>query len=252
MSALSYYSDIRGDQIKHVRLVKTQEEICRRMVSTAKFFFLGRFSGDKIPFRGFLLEGPPGNGKTEIVKQAVRRIYLSGIKNVYLRFVDSAKIARPEWGKAEENLKEQFVVETGKRIVLLLDDVDCLFIKRGMGIAREWHYSINALIFHQLDAIEPSSIIVVATTNRPSLIDYALRSRLYTIRVPQLSLEELIEIAKNMLEESWPLTKRSYETLKEEIIQIIREELKDKKSPSIRDIQHLIVTLCIERGVWEL
>lgn len=247
----SEVSDVPGDKIKPVKLVKTQEEVCRRIVSTAKFFFKGEVGGETIPFRGFLLEGPPGNGKTEIVKQAVRRMYFSGIKNVYLRFVDSAKIAKPEWGRAEEILRRQFDVRPETRVVLLLDDVDCLFIKRGARVAQEWHYSINALIFHQLDILEPSNIIVVATTNRPSLIDYALRSRLYTIKIPPLSLEELVEVARNILEESFPLSKRSHETLKEEIIQSIVEELRKKKNPSIRDVQHLVVTLCIERGVWE-
>ena len=176
------------------------------------------------------------------------------IGEVYLRFVDSAKIARPEWGKAEEALSAQFVVKPGKRVVLLLDDVDCLLIKRGFEVAREWHYSINALLFHNLDnVVNPASMLVIAITNRPSLIDYALRSRLYSIKIPSLPIEELKQVAKDMLEKSWPLTmKHSGESLKEEILRIIIEELKNKKYSSIRDVQHLVVTLCIERGVWAI
>ncbi|MEM2292938.1 MAG: ATP-binding protein [Nitrososphaerota archaeon] len=250
MSSSSYYEDIYGKEIRPVKLVETQEEICRRIVSIAKFFFKGGFGLQEIPFRGFLLEGPPGNGKTEIAKQATRRISYE-IGNVYLRFVDSAKIARPEWGKAEEILREQFVIDSRKRVVILLDDIDCLLIKRGTEIAKEWHYSINALLFHQLDMMDPSNIMVIATTNRPSLVDYALRSRLYVIKIPQLSIKELMIIAENMLEQTWPITKKSLnKTLKEEILRNIHEELKNRKNPSVRDVQHLIITLCIEKGVW--
>ena len=247
------YADISGREIRAVRLTRTQERICRRITSIAKFFFRGGFGLQEIPFRGFLLEGPPGNGKTEIAKQVVRRLAYE-IGEVYLRFVDSAKIARPEWGKAEEILAEQFRVEPGKRVVLLLDDIDCLLIKRGVEVAREWHYSINALLFHNLDnAVNPASMLVIATTNRPSLIDYALRSRLYSVKVPCLPIEELEQVAKDMLETSWPLTmKHSGESLKKEILKTIVEELKNKKYPSIRDVQHLVVTQCIEKGVWSI
>ena len=141
--------------------------------------------------------------------------------------------------------------ESGKHVVLLLDDVDCLLIRRGAEIAREWHYSINALLFHELDTINPSEMLVIATTNRPDLIDYALRSRLYSMKIPYLPIEELEQVARNMLEASWPLTmKFSDEGLKEDIIEAVMRELRKKKDPSIRDVQHLIVTHCIDKGVW--
>ena len=245
--------DIQGREIKEVRLTKTQEEVCRQITSVAKFFFKGGYSLQEVPFRGFLLEGPPGSGKTEIAKQAVRKLDLE-LGNVYLRFVDSAKIAKPRWGDSEEALAQQFREEPEKHIILLLDDVDCLLIKRGSEVAKEWHYSINALLFHKLDNItDPANLLVIATTNRPELIDYALKSRLYSISVPLPPLRELELVVRDMVEK-WPfsLGNSSKEELKREIIEAITMELRKMKKPSIRDVQHLVITQCIERGIWRI
>ena len=246
-----YYEDVNGHQIERVKLTKRQEEVCSLIVSVAKFFFRGGYALKGVPFRGFLLEGPPGNGKTEIAKQAVRRLSLE-LGNVYLRFVDSARIARPEWGRAEENLREMFLVPEDKRVVLLLDDIECLFIRRGVEIAREWHYSINAQLLHMLDWLDPHRLIVIATTNRPDLIDDALRSRLHTIEVPPPSFDELIEIAKELLNRSWPKVGKvaNDNAMKEKVLVSIIEGLKRRKNPSIRDVQDLITVECIRWGIW--
>jgi len=241
--------DINAREIPSVKLTETQEKICELIVRVATFFFRGAYGRDTVPFRGFLLEGPPGNGKTEIAKQAARRLALKGM-HIILRYIDSARVARPEWGKAEEILSALFAPHSGRKMILLLDDVECLFLKRGVRIAREWHYSLNAILLRNLDDINPTSMLVIATTNRPSLIDYALRSRLYTIKVPQPSIKELIDVTKRLLEISWPLNLRNDTEIKKEILESIIKELKRRKYPSIRDVQHLVVVYCIKRGVW--
>lgn len=249
----TYDEEISGRQIQPVKLTRTQEEICRRIISVANFFFRGGHKFTKIPFRGFLLEGPPGNGKTEIAKQVARRLDLT-LRNVKFKMIDSAQIAAPHWGAAEENLRKAFLIDdTTKHLILLLDDVDCLIIKRGHEIAREWHYSINALLFHLLDNINPSKILVIATTNRPSLIDYALKSRLFTIRVPPLTLSELKEVVEEMLKESLFSEILNFQNeLKEQILNEVVNKLKTKKNPSIRDIQHFLIEESIRRGIWSI
>jgi SpoVK/Ycf46/Vps4 family AAA+-type ATPase len=239
---------INAKDIPDVKLTETQDKICELIVKTALFFFRG-YGNDTIPFRGFLLEGPPGNGKTEIAKQAGRRLALRGIP-LRVSFIDSAKIARPEWGKAEEFLSTYFIPDKERKTLLLFDDIECLFIKRGAEVAKEWHYSLNALLLHKLDTIDPTNMLVIATTNRPSLIDYALRSRLYSIKVPKLHIKELEEVAKRLLDKSWPLTSSGDAGKKEEILKLIIEELSRKKYPSIRDVQHLMIVHYIEKGVW--
>jgi len=198
-----------------------------------------------LPFRGFLLEGPPGNGKTEIAKQAAR-IVGSQLRNynVYFMFIDSADIASPKWGDAENKIRRIFRVanDQNSKTILLFDDIDCFMIKRGAEISKEWHYSINSVLFHEIDNLNPSRIIILATSNKPHLIDDALRSRLYSIQVPAPTIDDLIEIAKQILLKN----EISAEKIDRIIEDIKNKILNEKKHLSIRTIQHELVIKCIE------
>lgn len=235
-----YHDDIKAKDIEYIKLTRTQKNVHDIIVKITKFFFKGGSNIYKIPFRGFLLEGPPGNGKTEIAKQAARTLSLE-IGNVYIRFLDTARIASPQWGKAEEKLKNLFTIsDKDGKYILLFDDIESLVINRVSSISREWHYSINSLIFHFLDILDPSNAIVIATTNMPELIDKALRSRLYCIHIPELPKNELLEIAKNLVENLTYISDIiSYGD--NIILNEVIEELNNLEAPSIRDIQHIII-----------
>lgn len=245
-------SVIDGRQIKRLSLIKSRREICLKIVKTALYFFKRGCPTSTIPFRGFILEGPPSTGKTEIAKQAAKLLCdnLKGLYEVRLLFVDSADIATPKWGEAEERLRKIFKFCEGNKnakFLILFDDIDCLMMRRGGSISKEWHYSINSILFHELDKLNPSNAIVIATTNRPDLIDEALRSRLYSIPVEPPPFEELIEIARELLESSGLSNNQMKMLLKR-----IEPKLKELKNPTIRDVHHMIVLECIERGIWQI
>jgi len=237
----------QANEIPEVLLTSTQKAACQKIWQTAHYFFKYGRSVTTTPFRGFILEGEPATGKTEIVRQAARKLssLMGDESRVTLYFVDTASIAAPRWGEAETALKNAFDSDGSERRVVLFDDIDCLMMKRGFDVAREWHYSINAAMFHRLDNIDPRQLIITATTNRPDLIDDALRSRLYSLEVPVPRKDELLEIAKVVLRGSGLDGPAAAKVLTK-----VEHDLQKQGKPTIRDIQHTITLECIEGGFW--
>lgn len=241
------FTKIASRQIEEVNLTKSQEEICMKILNTALFFFKHKrqIQGPS-PFRGFLLEGPPATGKTEIVRQCVKRLgTILGSSKVYLLFVDSGSVAAPKWGEAESRLRKIFEsLNPDEWSIILFDDIDCLMMKRGGEISKEWHYSIDSIIFHELDRLKPANAIIVGTTNRSDLIDDALRSRLYKMDIVGLPQDELLDIGRKMLS-SMGISEANVET----IMQALSGKLKTMDNPSIRDIQHYVIEESVFRGL---
>jgi len=247
-------------QILEVDIIADNKPIYHKCLSVLKHFFtIGAGTGDtggRAPLKGFLFEGQPGTGKTELVRQIAREfgawtrpLYTApGKDEPVLLFLDGASIASPRWGDAEVTLREafRFADIQGRRTILLFDDIESLMLARSSEIAKEWHYSINAILFHELDAVDPKRTFVFATTNRPDLIDKALRDRLYPIEFRLPSRESLLEIATYQLRAMGDIP----EQRQAEILNVIENELDKRKSPTIRDVERLVIMECVERNVW--
>jgi len=238
---------IKASEIPEVTLLPQLVKIENLVSRTCEYFFKKSTLANS-PFKGFLLEGPPGTGKTEIIKQVSRKLDRR-IGNVFWLFVDGASIAAPRWGDAEKALKDIFH-QAGKlrekhknaKVIIHFDDIECLMIARGVDIAKEWHYSINAILFHELDRLDPTCEILCATTNRPELVDEALQDRLYRIEVPPLPLDQLRIIIHEILASS--------NTVSPELEETILNKLKSTSNPTIRDARQLTVIECIKNGAW--
>ncbi|MGB9762434.1 MAG: AAA family ATPase [Minisyncoccia bacterium] len=189
-------SELKIEDIKDIQLVGYQLDLENKIFNAINFLFSNTLG--YIPFKGFLLYGPPGNGKTEIIKQASKKI--AEAHNAKIMFIDGSDIASPKWGDAEKTLKNIFEINDKEKRILIFDDIESLLIARSSELAKEWHYSINSVLFHSLDMLDPSKMIVLATTNRIDLVDQALLSRLYTIEVPLPKPEEISIIIKNYIE----------------------------------------------------
>lgn len=157
--------------------------------------------------RGFLLTGPPGTGKTTLAQalayEASRRQDKHG-GTASLAVIDGSEIARARYGESESRIREIFErAQLGfsgpsDRTVLLFDDVESILMARGTSHAREWHFSQDSVFFHAVDALDSSRVIVVMTSNRPDLVDAAIRDRFMEFVVNYPGADVLVEIAKSL------------------------------------------------------
>jgi len=122
------------------------------------------------PPRGVLLYGPPGCGKTFLV----RALAGSGALNVFS--VKGAELLDKWVGESERAVRELFRRATDAAPALVfLDEVDALAPRRGGSTDAGVTDRVVAALLTELDGVEPMrDVVVLGATNRPELIDPAL------------------------------------------------------------------------------
>jgi len=145
--------------------------------------------------KGFVLFGPAGTGKTTLVKVIAKSLHKP------LLFIDGKDVAGELYGQSEKNIDNIFKQAKKKKCIILIDDAESVFPDREWSKGQSWHSSQNNQLLHALDNLDTSQNVVIMTTNKPQLLDVALKDRLYEIEVGAPSIEVLTEIAKAKCEE---------------------------------------------------
>ena len=143
------------------------QEVVDFLKDPAKFQRLG----GKIP-KGALLVGPPGTGKTLLARA------VAGEAGVPFFSISGSDFVEMFVGVGASRVRDMF--EQGKKnspCIIFIDEIDAVGRHRGAGMGGgndEREQTLNQLLV-EMDGFEPNdSVIIIAATNRPDVLDPAL------------------------------------------------------------------------------
>jgi cell division protease FtsH len=143
------------------------EEVVEFLRSPAKFLRLGA----RIP-KGILLMGPPGTGKT-LLGRAV-----AGEAGVPFFSINGSEFIQMFVGVGAGRVRDLFnTAKENAPAILFIDEIDAVGRYRGAGVGGghdEREQTLNQIL-SEMDGFTPTeSVIVMAATNRPDVLDPAL------------------------------------------------------------------------------
>ena len=120
--------------------------------------------------KGILLHGPPGCGKTLIANALVEET------GAHVVVINGPEIMARKGGESEANLRQAFEEAQQKApSIIFMDELDSIAPKREQAQG-ETEKRIVSQLLTLMDSLKPSSnVIVIGATNRPNVIESALR-----------------------------------------------------------------------------
>ena len=182
---------ITFDDVAGLEGVKADlQEIVEFLKSPEKFQKLG----GRVP-KGVLLNGPPGTGKTLLARA------VAGEAGVSFFSVNGSEFIQMFVGVGASRVRDLFATAKEQSpAIIFIDEIDAVGRQRGAGLGGghdEREQTLNQIL-GEMDGFSPTdSVIIMAATNRPDVLDPALLrpgrfDRLITVGRPTLKGREAI------------------------------------------------------------
>lgn len=157
------FEDVAGLQYAKGEL----QEIVEFLKAPEKFTRLGA----NIP-KGVLLVGPPGTGKTLLARA------VAGEAGVPFFSINGSEFIQMFVGVGASRVRDMFkTAKESSPCILFIDEIDAVGRMRGAGVgggSDEREQTLNQIL-SEMDGFQPNeSVIVMAATNRPDVLDSAL------------------------------------------------------------------------------
>jgi cell division protease FtsH len=159
---------ITFDDVAGLQNAKNElQEIVEFLKSPEKFQRLGAV----VP-KGVLLVGPPGTGKTLVAKA------VAGEAGVPFFSISGSEFIQMFVGVGASRVRDMFkTAKENSPCILFIDEIDAVGRMRGAGVgggSDEREQTLNQIL-SEMDGFTPTeSVIVMAATNRPDVLDSAL------------------------------------------------------------------------------
>lgn len=157
------YSAI-GGLAKQIALLKSKIELPLHRPSLFQRFGMA-------PDRGFLLHGPPGTGKTMLLRAVAAET------NAHVLTINGPSIVSKYLGETESALRGIFAEAVQYQpAIIFVDEIDALVPKRDSDESGEAESRVVSTLLTLMDGMGAGGqVVVVGATNRPNSIDPALR-----------------------------------------------------------------------------
>ena len=122
------------------------------------------------PPRGVLLYGPPGCGKTHVVKALANE---AGVNFISIK---AGELLSKWFGESEQRIREIF--RKARQVapsIIFFDEIDAIAPRRGLwGDSHATERVVSQLLTEMSGLEELKDVVVIAATNRPDILDPAL------------------------------------------------------------------------------
>lgn len=163
LPSLVSYSSI-GGLSKQIALLKSKIELPLHRPSLFQRFSMA-------PDRGFLLHGPPGTGKTMLLRAVAQET------NAHVLTINGPSIVSKYLGETESALRNIFAeARKYQPAIIFIDEIDALVPKRDSDDSGEAESRVVSTLLTLMDGMGiGGKVVVIGATNRPNSIDPALR-----------------------------------------------------------------------------